>query len=559
MGQDAAAGRPVAGSQPDLDHYLRQGRDAAARLAWQEAYHALAEVEPPEALAAADLELLATSAYLVGRVAECQQALERAHRAHADRGDRRRAARCLFWLGFTLFLAGQLGPAGGWLARAGRLLEPEPECGEHALLQLPAVLQSGAAGDHLAAQAAAGRAVAIAKRCGDPEALCLARHFQGRDLLQQGRIADGTALLDESMVAVLTGELAPYVAGNIYCSMIDACREIADLRRAREWTAALTTWCDRQPTMVTFSGQCLTHRAELLQLSGDWPAALAEARRACERFADAADQHAVGAAHYRLAELHRVRGEQSEAVEQYRHAGEWGHDPQPGLALLRLAAGGTAAARATIDRAVAEATGRARRGQLLPAQVEILLAAGDPPAARAAAEELTAIAEDYGTAALQAAAGHAGGAVLLAEGDAPGALVALRAAWQAWRELDAPYEAARVRVQIGLACRAAGDEEAAGLELDSARRGLVRLGAAPDLSRLDSLLRATAGAPNHGLSPRELQVLRLLATGATNHAIGTELVIAEKTVDRHVSNIFAKLGVTSRAAATGYAYRHQLV
>jgi DNA-binding NarL/FixJ family response regulator len=253
-----------------------------------------------------------------------------------------------------------------------------------------------------------------------------------------------------------------------------------------------------------------------------------------------------------------MRGEVPAAEQAYRRASDWGHEPQPGLALLRLAEGKADAARAAITRTLAETTDRLRRARLLPAQVEIALAAGDLEAARAAADELTGVARDLGTAALQAAAGDARGAVLLAGGDAREALVALRRAWQVWQELDAPYEAARVRVRIGLGCRALEDPEAAAMELDSARRVFAQLGAGPDLARLAALSREETTSPTHGLTPRELQVLRLVATGKTNHAVAAELVLAEKTVDRHLSNIYTKLGVSSRTAAAAYAYQHRL-
>lgn len=541
---------------------LARGRDAAARLAWAQAYQSLTLAHRDGALAAADLELLATASYLVGQVADCLQAMQRAHQAYLGAGQPRRAARLLFWLGFILLQQGAVAQGGGWLARAGRLLENEPaECAEHGLLLLAQVIQATGQGDHGGAADLAARIVEIGTAVPDAEVQSLGLHWQGRAMLRQGRLAEGLRMLDESMTAVVAEEVAPYVAGAIYCSMIDACREVWDVPRGREWTAALSTWCDRQPDMFTFSGQCMVHRAELMQLSGQWAEAAAEAQRACDRFAYAADQYATGAAWYRLAEVHRVQGAAPQAAEAYRLGGEWGHDPQPGLALLWLAEGRIAAARAAVDRAVAETTDRLRRVLLLPAQVEIALAAGDLAVARSAADELAAIAADYATPVLQAEADRARGAVLLAAGQAHRALGALRAAWQVWRELEAPYEAARVREMIGLGCRALGDAESAALELDSARRVFERLGAAPDLARLDARIRPSPEpvAATHGLTSRELQVLRLLAAGRTNRMIAAELVLANKTVDRHVSNIFAKLRVSSRAAATAYAYRHGVV
>jgi DNA-binding NarL/FixJ family response regulator len=281
------------------------------------------------------------------------------------------------------------------------------------------------------------------------------------------------------------------------------------------------------------------------------------ARRAAERLAEADDELAIGAASYQQGEAHRVLGEFEAAEAAYQRAGHWGREPQPGLALLRLAQGRTGAAEAAVRRALGETGDRLARARLLPAAVEILLAGGDTAAAGEAAGELAAIAEAYGTPALLAAADHARGAVLLERGDAGAAVAALRAAWRAWRELEAPYEAARSRLLIGLACRALGDEDAAAMELEAARAVLARLGAVPDLERLERLARPDAGTA--GLTERELEVLRLLAAGKTNSAIGSALHLAAKTVDRHVSNIYAKLGVSSRAAATAYAYKHQLV
>ena len=540
------------------DGELARGRAAAGRRAWADAYTAMSTADRSSPLAAEDLELLATAAYLLGHVQDCLQALQRAQQLHAEHGDRRRAARCAFWLWFHLINQGEVAQASGWLARGNRLLEQEPECAEHGYLLVAVAFHDVVAGDHSAAGRAAAHAAAIGRRLDDADLAAFALVLQGRAMVREGRVGEGLVLLDEAMVAVVAGELSPPVSGTVYCSVIDACQEISEWRRAQEWTAALASWCGKQPDMVTFSGQCLVHRAEILQLHGAWPEAVEEARRAGERLVRGADSHVNGAALYRQAEVHRVLGEFEAAEEAYRQASDWGREPQPGLALLRLAQGRTGAAAAAIRRVVAETSETLPRAKLLPAQVEIMLAAGDLPAARDAADELTGIAGRYGTPALRAMAGRALGAVLLAEGDASAAMVALRGAWQVWRELEAPYEAARVRVLVGLACRAMGDEEAAAMELDAARGVFAQLGAA-DLARLETLAGADGAPGGHGLTARELQVLRLLAAGETNRAIASSLVLAEKTVDRHVSNLYAKLGVSSRAAATAYAYQHRLL
>jgi DNA-binding CsgD family transcriptional regulator len=538
---------------------LTRGREAGQRRAWGDAHKSLSLADESSPLAGQDLELLAAAAYLLGHAEECRSALQRAHRAHVPAGEPRRAARCLFWIAFTLLLEGDLAPANGWLARANRLLDHEQECAELGLLLLPDAVMAAAAGDYRGSEAAAARAVAIGARAGDADLVTLGLHFQGRALVREGRLGEGLALLDEAMVAVVAGEVWPPVAGNVYCSMIDACQEISDLRRAQEWTARLAAWWATQPDMVTFTGQCLVHRAEIMQLHGEWPEAVEETKRACARFAHAADKYAKGTAFYRQAEVYRERGDFAAAEAAYREASQWGLEPQPGLALLWLAQGKMRAAGAAIGRVVAETTDRLRRVKVLPAYVEIMLAAADVPAARVAADELVEITHDYDMPALRASAGHALGAVLLAEGQARGALGALRAAWDVWRELDVPYEGARARVLIALGCRALGDEDSAALELDAARRVFAELGAAADLAGVGHLTREQTDAEAYGLTPRELQVLRLLATGKTNRAIAADLVIAEKTVDRHVTNIFTKLGISSRAAATAYAYEHRLV
>jgi DNA-binding CsgD family transcriptional regulator len=539
---------------------LDQGRESFGRQAWADAFDQLSAADREAPLAPEDLERLATATYLLGRDADSTDVWARAHHEFLARGEVERAARCAFWMAFVLLNKGDLVRGGGWVARARRLLDDgQHDCVEQGYLLWGVAARSIFEGDNTSASTTFAEAATIGERFRDRDLVTLARVGQSRALLWLGETAAGVALLDEAMVAVEAGEVSAIVAGDAYCSVIEGCQEIFDLGRAQAWTAALSHWCESQPDLVAFRGQCLVHRAELMALRGAWQDAMEEAERASQRILRGPGHPAAGAAFYQQGELHRLRGAFAEAEEAYRQASRWGRMPQPGLSRLRLAQGQVDAARAAIRRAVDEASDRLTRSNLLAAYVEIMLATGDIHAARVAADELSARAADLGAPLLGAVAAHAQGAVLLAEGDPPAALAALRHAWTAWQKLEAPYEAARVRVLLGLACRELGDHEGAELELDAARWGFQQLGAAPDLAQIHALSQTKAAKAAGGLTAREVQLLRLLAAGKTNRAIAAELVLSKRTVDRHVSNIFAKLGVNSRAAATAYAYEHQLI
>jgi DNA-binding CsgD family transcriptional regulator/tetratricopeptide (TPR) repeat protein len=537
---------------------LERGRDSYSSSAWATAYESLSRADQLAALAAEDLELLATSAYMLGREDEWMQVLERAYRGYSEEAESRRAVRCAFWIGIQLALRGEMGPATGWLGRAQRLLEREQgECVEEGYMLMPVVFQHEAEGDLEGAAATAAAAAEIGQRFGDADLCGLALHVQGDIVVRSGRVREGLGLLDEAMVTVTTETLSPRVAGIVYCGVILTCEHVYELRRARDWTAALTRWCEGQPDLLAFTGRCLVHRAQLMQLRGAWPEALEEAERASRRLEEAMNQGAAAKACYLKGEVHRLRGEFGQAEEAYRQASQLGLEPQPGWALLRLAQGNSEAAAAAIRRALGETTDRLRRGGLLPAAVEIMLATSEVDDARSACRELEAIAADYESEMLEALHGQSRGAVELAAGDARAALVTLRQAFQAWQELEAPYEAACVRVLIGQACRALEDEDGFDLELEAARSVFQELGAAPDVASLDAL--AGLEGDTHGLTARELEVLRLVASGKTNKEIAVALVISEHTVARHVQNIFTKLGVPSRTAAGAYAFEHDLV
>jgi DNA-binding CsgD family transcriptional regulator len=539
---------------------LEAGRRSYAVGAWRDAYAALAEADSASPLDAADLELLATCASMLGREGEWTSLVERAHQSYLDSGNTLRAVRCAFWIGVRLARAGEIGRATGWLARAHRLLEREErDCVEQGYLLLPEIFQHEARGELEAAASTARAAAEAGQRFGEDDLFALATHEQGHILIRLGRVGEGLALLDEAMVTVTEGRLSPYVTGIVYCGTIAACQDVYELRRAGEWTAALSDWCAGQPDLLAFTGSCLIHRAEIMQLRGAWPDALDEARRAGERLARAENEPAAGQASYREAELHRLRGDFAIAEEAYKEASRCGYEPQPGLALLRLAQGRGGAAVAAIRRVVAERTEPLTRARLLPAYVEIALASGEVDEARAACADLEEIAERFETRMLGAMAGHARGAVELAGGRPREALVALRHAAHVWQELGAPYEAACARVLVALACRALDDDEAASLELEAARDVFERLGADPDAGWVESLTLPSVATDRYGLTPRELEVLRLVAAGKSNREIASELVISGHTVARHVQNILAKLDVSSRTAAGAFAFEHALV
>jgi DNA-binding CsgD family transcriptional regulator len=538
---------------------LALGREAYEAKAWDDAYWFLSRAGEAAQLAVGDLERLAMSAYLTGRDEDYLRALERTHHAYLDTGKCHRAARCAFWIGLRLAFRGEMAPATGWFGRAHRLLEGDPrDCAEQGYLMLPHVEQHLAAGNLESAYAAASGAVEIGERFADADLVACARHLQGRVLLRQRRSAEGFALLDEAMVSVTAGELSPLLTGLIYCSVIEACQQVHALDRAREWTSALGRWCSEQPQLVSFSGTCLMHRAEIKRLSGAWQDAMDEARQAVERLTQSNNRKDTAGAWYQLAEVHRLRGDYEAAEQAYRTASQYGFEPQPGLALLQLAKRHVNAAVAAIRRVLDTTTDQVRRIRLLPTYIEIMLAADEIEEARRACRELEDAADDYGTELLRVLAAHARGAVELAEGNAQAAAVWLRQSIEGWQQIDAPYEAARARVMMGLACRALGDNDGATLELQAARTVFQQLGAAPDVARVDTL-RGIRSDEAHGLSAREEQVLRLIATGKTNKEIANELHLSAKTVDRHVSNIFNKLDVPTRAAATAWAYEHRLV
>lgn len=550
---------------------LADGREAYAQRRWPDAVGQYTAADHDAELPASDLEQLATSVILTGRGSEGVDILARAHLKYLADGDYPAAARSAAWTGMNLILLGEPARSAGWLARAHRIVDDLPEpCIFEGLLYIPAGLGALYQGDGAAAAEAFTRAADLGRARGDADAAALGTLGLGQAKIMLDQFDDGLALLDEAMVAVTVGEISPIPAGIIYCAVIETCHLAFDLQRAHEWTRALDRWCDGQQNLVAFSGQCQMHRAELYRLHGAWTEAIDAAKTALD-LAFRGDRMATYGGFYEQGEIHRLRGDFDAAEASYLHAQETGFPPQPGLALLRLAQGKPDQAQSLL-RHTMDGVGPAYRRPMLAARVEIELAAGDALAARAAMEELASLCVAMDMPMVHALADQSQAAVLFHEGDPKAALVPLRRAWSGWLSLDAPFEAARCRALLARLCAAIGDEDSARLEREAARAVFSELGAAPELSGLEVPVAPdarTAPPPTTGdaahdaadagpLTTRETEVVQLVSAGLSNRNIAAELFISEKTVARHLSNIFTKLGLTSRAAVTAYAYQHGL-
>lgn len=567
---------------------LAAGREAYAERRWPDAVGQYTAAEHDAELPPGDLERLATSVILTGRASEGVDILARAHLKYLADGDYPAAARCAAWTGMNLILLGEPARSTGWFGRARRIVEDLPEpCPCEGLLSVPAGLGALYQGDGAAAAEAFTRAAELGRERGDADSAALGILGLGQAKILLGQFDDGLALLDEAMVAVTVGEISPVPAGIIYCAVIETCHLAFDLHRAHEWTRALDRWCNAQQNLVAYSGQCQMHRAELYRLHGAWTEAI-DAAKTAQDLAFRGDRMATYGGFYEQGEIHRLRGDFDAAEAAYLQAQETGFPPHPGLALLRLDQGKPDQARSLLRQAMDGAAPDYRR-RMLAARVEIELAAGDARAARNAMEELASLCASIDMPMLHALAEQSEASVLFHEGHPEAALVLARRAWSRWLSLDAPFEAARCRALLASLCAALGDEESARLERAAARAVFSELGAAPALTALPALsglerpalgqpvpvapasrTARTAPQPAAGndvghaagagpLTARETDVIQLVAAGLSNRDIAAELFISEKTVARHLSNIFTKLGLTSRAAATAYAYRHGLV
>ena len=534
---------------------LEAARSAYGRRDWANARDEFETAREHTDLGADDLNALGDAQWWLGDIDAALTAYEGAYRLYLQGERPRQAATSAVGLAVSLFLRGDVELGSGWMNRAQRLLRDQPEGPEHGYLHYLDV-EAALAGGELDVVLGKARAIReLGERFGDVNLSASGVLFEGRALVRRGEMTEGLALLDEAMVAVLSDDLTPEWAGNIYCHLMAAFHELADLRRAAEWVEATARWLTTLPGAVLFTGICRVHRSQVLQARGAWKQAEVEAVRVCEELATI---HVAGAAegHYQVGEIRRLRGDLTGAEESYQKAHERGRDPQPGLALLRLAEDRLDAASASIRSALIAQPGEPlARSRLLAAQVEIAGAAGASGEAEDACAELEEIAARFGTSGLQAAALHARGAVLLATRPSEEALPTLRRACGRWRELGAPYDAAKACLLLAQAYGALGDTDAAERELDAAAIEFDRLGATLDIAKVMAL--RGLGLPD-GLTARQVEVLALVAAGKSNRDIAAKLVISEKTVARHLENIFVKLGVSSRSAAAVYAVEHRL-
>jgi DNA-binding CsgD family transcriptional regulator len=532
---------------------LERARAAFDRRDWATAYDRLSSA--PE-LGAADLLTLATVAYLVGDNDACVRSLQRAYRREVDDGNILGAVRLAFWLALVLNTRGEVAIGLGWAARAERLLADQGDVVERGYLLVHDFYRRLDQGDFAGAMRVGGEITEVGRRFGEPDLLAQGLVCQGRMLMYSGHVPEGLAMLDEAMVGVAAGELSPIFAGNVYCAMIEGCQEVQDYSRAAAWTAALTRWCDTQPDLVPFTGQCAVHRGQILRLHGAYGEAVQEFDDACRRYASSGAQAAAGLALSERGDVYRIRGDLGAAESSYEEAAGFGHDPQPGRTLLLLARGRTAAAVAAVRRLLAETMGPVFRSRVLAPAVEVLVAGGAVDEAASAADELAGIAAGFGCAGLRAVSAYSVALVALERGDPDHALPQAREALRLWTTLQAPYEIARTKVLIGRSFRLLEDEESALTELTSAYRSFSELGALPARQEVERLLhRDSAG----GLTAREIEVLRLVAAGRSNAEIAHHLVLSDKTVARHLTNIFTKLDVPSRTAAAAYARDHDLL
>jgi ATP/maltotriose-dependent transcriptional regulator MalT len=536
-----------------VDDALACVHDALGRHDWQDALDAAraASFDDP-GLEADRLDLEAEAAWWLGRLEDCIAVREAAYRAYDELGDIRRAGQCAVWLWEHHAICSRPSVAGGWLRRARRALDGDTECVEYGNLVLREAEMAHGCGELDLALQLATAALGLARRLGSTDLEAEALQTKGRVLIDHGHVDDGMGHLDEAMLFAVEGRLGPFATGKVYCSLIAACEDVGDFDRAAEWTEATGRWAQQHPFAI-FPGICRLHRAVVLKRRGALEAAEQEAARACEELRQSHVANSA-AAWAEVGDIRRRLGQLDQAEEAFARSQETGGGPCGGLALLRLAQSRVDEAMAIIIRSVAAQSNPLARAAVLPMLVHIAVAAGDLDAAHRALAELETTVATFGTATLRATERSTRGRLQLAEGD-PASHETLRQAADAWHGLDVPYEEATARTLRGQALRVVGDDAGATASFETAVRLFDQIGA-----RLDAreVLASSKPALPAGLTEREVEVLRLVAGGLTNNEIASELFLSAKTVSRHLSNIFTKIGVSSRAGATAFAFEHHL-
>jgi DNA-binding NarL/FixJ family response regulator len=534
-------------------------REAWARHDWQAAYDAAVTVQvsgSDRAVEAERLDLFADAAWWLGRLDRCIEARDGAYAIFDELGEHRQAGQCAVWLYEHHCLKCQPAMASGWLRRARRALEHDLDCVEHGALLLREAEVAHGRGELEPAAAVAQRVVDLGRRLGSTDLEAEALQTLGRLLIDQGQPHEGLARLDEAMLFAVEGRLGPYATGKVYCSLVGACEDLGDLGRAAEWTEATSRWAQQHPFAI-FPGICRVHRAAALEWRGELAEAEREATQACAELIGLHVPNAA-AAFTEVGDLRRRLGDLDGAEAAFTKAEELCGHPSAGMALLRLAQGRIEEATGIISRALDEQPwNRLARARLLPARAQIAVAVGDLAAAAAAVGELQAIAEEFDTAPQHAATHTARARLQLAEHDANAACATARRALTSWLDLDVPYEVATARTILGQALHKAGDDSAAAASFVAAEALFDQLGARLDARQVQN--RTDCPTLPAGLTDREAEVLRLVADGRSNKEIATGLHLSTKTVSRHLSNIFTKIDVSSRSAATAFAFEHHLV
>jgi DNA-binding NarL/FixJ family response regulator len=531
---------------------LRAAHEAYKRRDWAAAYRGYGDLYGTVSLTGEELYLFAHAAWWLGHIREMLRLCEESHATFLAEGRVERAAMVALETAFQWFLCGKPELGSGWLSRARRLLESLPQCLGHAWLVELEANERAAAGDIEGALAGARRLQDFAVQLDEPALTSFGLALEGRLMVRRGDVERGFGLLDEAMLAVLAGRIAPAEAGNLYCQMMSICHDVADFRRAQHWTEIVERWCDGLSGAPMFLGICRVHQSQLLRMRGEWTTA-AELAAAAARDLAELNVEAAAEAQYEMAQCHRLRGSWDKARACYDAAAALGRSPHPGLALLELAQGRKEQAHEALSRCLAAEADPFRRARLLVAQVEVACRRGDDDTAAAAAAAMEDIAGTYSTDGFRAWAAQVRGMVLICSGQSREAVAPLRSALATSTALGSRFEAANLHSLLGRALATIGDESAAQAQLEAARSAYAELGVAPVVPWLADT--PAESAPG-GLTTREAEVLGAIADGLTNRQVAAHLVISEKTVARHLANVYTKLGVANRTAAAAWAHQH---